>query len=132
MTHAKPVMMASASWMPGQVLFPLTGLPLIPGDRFGMAIESAPMVRLEQVSKSYNIALPPYDAVLLLPPRAARPSELAAALTPILGKITAGTLRQVNKMVDLQGHSIQRRQHSSKKRKSSRRCGCANVPVQNT
>jgi len=90
------------------------------------------MVRLEQVSKSYNIALPPYDAVLLLSPRAARRSELAAALPPILGKITDDIVRQANKMVDLQGHSIQRRQHSSKKRKSSQRCGCANVPMQNT
>jgi glycine betaine/choline ABC-type transport system substrate-binding protein len=64
------------------------------------------MVRLEQVSKSYNIALPPYDAVLLLSPRAARRSELAAALTPILGKITDDTMRQANKMVDLQGRSV--------------------------
>jgi osmoprotectant transport system permease protein len=51
-------------------------------------------------------ALPPYDAVLLLSPGAARRSELAAALTPILGKITDDTMRQANKMVDLQGHSI--------------------------
>ena len=38
----------------------------------------------------------------LLSPGAARRSELAAALTPILGKITDDTKRQANKMVDLQ------------------------------
>jgi glycine betaine/choline ABC-type transport system substrate-binding protein len=51
-------------------------------------------------------ALPLYDPVLLLSPGAARRSELAGALTPILGKITDDTMRQANKMVDLQGRSI--------------------------
>lgn len=37
---------------------------------------------------------------------ASRRSELAAALTPILGKITDDTMRQANKMVDLQGRPI--------------------------
>jgi len=58
------------------------------------------------VLKDPKGALPPYDAVLLLSPAASRRSELVAALAPVLGKITDDTIRQANKLVDLQGRSI--------------------------
>ena len=58
------------------------------------------------VLKDPQGALPPYDAVLLLSRETARRAELVAALTPLLGKISNDTIRQANKLVDLQGRSI--------------------------
>lgn len=45
-------------------------------------------------------AFPPYDAVLLLSPRAAERAELAAALQPLLGTISVERMRRANQMVD--------------------------------
>jgi osmoprotectant transport system permease protein len=43
---------------------------------------------------------PPYDAVLLLSPRAANEPEVVGALQPLLGKISVEHMRQANQMVD--------------------------------
>ena len=45
-------------------------------------------------------AIPPYDAVLLLSPRAARRREVARALEPLIGQIQFDLIRQANHMVD--------------------------------
>jgi osmoprotectant transport system permease protein len=45
-------------------------------------------------------ALPNYDAVLLLSPRAARDPRLVAALKPLVGAIPIARMRQANLMVD--------------------------------
>lgn len=45
-------------------------------------------------------ALPNYDAVLLLSPRAAKDAKLMAALRPLIGAIDIGTMRRANWMVD--------------------------------
>lgn len=45
-------------------------------------------------------ALPNYDALLLLAPRAAQDARLVAALTPLIGAINIGTMREANWMVD--------------------------------
>jgi osmoprotectant transport system permease protein len=45
-------------------------------------------------------ALPNYDAVILLSPRAARDSKLVAALQPLIGQIPVARMRQANLMVD--------------------------------
>ena len=44
--------------------------------------------------------LPPYDALLLLSPQAAASDELVAALSPLIGAISADLMRQANNMVD--------------------------------
>ena len=46
-------------------------------------------------------ALPPYDAVILLSPQAARSTALAAALTPLINAISAADMREANRRVDL-------------------------------
>jgi osmoprotectant transport system permease protein len=51
-------------------------------------------------------ALPSYDAVLLMAASAAERSDVVAALRPLLGKIDDETMRQANKMVDLEHASI--------------------------
>ena len=51
-------------------------------------------------------ALPPYDAVLLLSPDAAKRPELVAALAPVMGAISDRTMREANKMVDMERHSV--------------------------
>jgi osmoprotectant transport system permease protein len=51
-------------------------------------------------------ALPPYDAVLLLSPGAAKRPELVAALAPVVGAISDHTMREANKMVDVERHSV--------------------------
>jgi osmoprotectant transport system permease protein len=45
-------------------------------------------------------ALPNYDAVILLSPRAARNGRLVATLTPLIGSIPIARMRQANLMVD--------------------------------
>lgn len=45
-------------------------------------------------------AFPPYDAVLLLGPRVADAPEVARALEPLLGALTAERMRRANQMVD--------------------------------
>jgi osmoprotectant transport system permease protein len=45
-------------------------------------------------------ALPNYDAVLLLSPRAAKDPELVAALKPLIGAISIERMRRANLMVD--------------------------------
>ena len=51
-------------------------------------------------------ALPPYDAVLLLAPAAANRRDVVAALTPLVGTIADETMREANKMVDLEHKSV--------------------------
>lgn len=50
-------------------------------------------------------ALPPYDAVLVLSPAAARRTELVSALEVFDGIIDDGTMRAANKRVDVDGES---------------------------
>ena len=50
-------------------------------------------------------ALPPYDAVLVLSPKAARRAELVSALEGFVGIIDDGTMRAANKRVDVDGES---------------------------
>ncbi|MBW2419567.1 MAG: ABC transporter permease/substrate-binding protein [Deltaproteobacteria bacterium] len=50
-------------------------------------------------------ALPPYDAVVLVSPRARKSPELLAALEPLVQKITNEDMRGANKRVDLDGES---------------------------
>ncbi|MCZ6833746.1 MAG: ABC transporter permease, partial [Acidobacteria bacterium] len=44
--------------------------------------------------------LPPYDALLLLSPRAGASRELVAALSPLLDAINVDLMRRANNMVD--------------------------------
>ncbi len=46
-------------------------------------------------------AFPPYDAVILLSPQAARDERLIAALEPLVGAIDDNTMRMANKLVDV-------------------------------
>lgn len=48
-------------------------------------------------------AIPPYDAVLLLSPRSATDPVLRRALTPLIGAIPIGLMRQANLEVDRSG-----------------------------
>lgn len=48
-------------------------------------------------------ALPPYDAVLLLSPAAARNAELVQALKGFIGAIDDQTMRAANRLVDIEG-----------------------------
>jgi osmoprotectant transport system substrate-binding protein/osmoprotectant transport system permease protein len=45
-------------------------------------------------------AFPPYDAVLLLSPRAAQSESIVGALTPLLGAIPVARMRRANELVD--------------------------------
>jgi len=45
-------------------------------------------------------AIPSYDALLLVGPKAARDAKLVAALRPLIGAIPVDTMRQANFMVD--------------------------------
>lgn len=51
-------------------------------------------------------AFPPYDAVVLLGPRAAREQQVLAALTPLIGVIDAEAMREANKLVDVDRRSL--------------------------
>src|SRR5690606_1425181 len=53
-------------------------------------------------------ALPPYDAVILLSPEASQNNQLVQALTPLLGSISNEEMRTANKLVDLDGSTIQK------------------------
>jgi osmoprotectant transport system permease protein len=50
-------------------------------------------------------AFPPYDAILLLGPRAAALPGVAAALWPLVNSIGDGAMREANRRVDLDGAS---------------------------
>ena len=50
-------------------------------------------------------ALPPYDAILLLSPRAAQNAALIEALRPLIGAIDDDAMREANRRVDLEGQS---------------------------
>jgi osmoprotectant transport system permease protein len=52
-------------------------------------------------------ALPPYDAVLLLSPEARRSPAIADTLRPLLGRIDDERMRRANKLVDVDGRSIE-------------------------
>lgn len=45
-------------------------------------------------------AIPGYDAILLLAPRRARDARIAAALTPLIGRVPVAAMREANYMVD--------------------------------
>jgi osmoprotectant transport system permease protein len=51
-------------------------------------------------------ALPPYDAVLLLSPNAAKNAKIVDALKPLIRSIDNDAMRQANKSVDLDGQPI--------------------------
>ncbi|MCP4039567.1 MAG: ABC transporter permease subunit [bacterium] len=52
-------------------------------------------------------AFPPYDAVLLISAEASRRPELAAALRPLVGSIDDSSMRNANKLVDVDSQTIQ-------------------------
>jgi osmoprotectant transport system permease protein len=52
-------------------------------------------------------ALPPYDAVLLLSPEASRKTELVENLGSLIGSVDNDAMRNANKMVDVDGLSIE-------------------------
>jgi osmoprotectant transport system permease protein len=54
------------------------------------------LVLLEDPSQ----AIPPYDAVLLLSPRAASRREVAKAVEPLIGQIQLDLIRKANYSVD--------------------------------
>jgi osmoprotectant transport system permease protein len=58
-----------------------------------------PYYQLE-VLKDPEGALPPYDAVLLLSPEAARRAQLVEALLPLVGAVSLDAMRQANFRVD--------------------------------
>lgn len=51
-------------------------------------------------------AFPPYDAVLLLSPRAAQDERIRSALLPLIGAIDDDTMRNANRLVDVDGETI--------------------------
>jgi osmoprotectant transport system permease protein len=51
-------------------------------------------------------ALPPYDAIILLSPEAARRPAIARALAPLLGQIDGPLMRRANAVVDLERRSV--------------------------
>ncbi len=52
-------------------------------------------------------ALPPYDAILLLSPRAAENRPLVETLLPLVDAVSGDAMRSANKMVDIDGLSIE-------------------------
>jgi osmoprotectant transport system permease protein len=52
-------------------------------------------------------ALPPYDAVLLLSPNAARNQQLVHTLLPLINHISDDLMRSANKLVDIDGLSVE-------------------------
>lgn len=65
-------------------------------------IEAFELALLEDIGQ----VLPPYDAVLLLSPQAARNQPLRELLEPLIETITDDIMRRANKMVDLDGRSV--------------------------
>jgi len=53
-------------------------------------------------------AFPPYDAVLLLSPQAARIQQLVRTLDPLINAVTDDMMRSANKAVDIDGLSVER------------------------
>jgi osmoprotectant transport system permease protein len=53
-------------------------------------------------------AFPPYDAILLLSPRAARNQQLLQTLLPLVNAVTDDMMRSANKAVDIDGLSVER------------------------
>lgn len=51
-------------------------------------------------------AFPPYDAVLLMSPQAARRSSLVKALEPLVNSISNQAMRRANKIVDVDGRPV--------------------------
>ena len=60
-----------------------------------------PYYRLE-VLRDPEGALPPYDAILLLSPEAAKRPGFAEALRPLLGQVSQEAMRQANLRVDME------------------------------
>lgn len=58
------------------------------------------------VLKDPKGALPPYEAVLLLAPGVSNRPEVVAALKALIGAITDETMREANKIVDLDRRSV--------------------------
>lgn len=52
-------------------------------------------------------AMPPYDAIMLLSPRASKRPEVVRALRPLVNAIRADTMRQANRLVDVDGQSVE-------------------------
>ncbi|MFK7930562.1 MAG: ABC transporter permease/substrate-binding protein [Myxococcota bacterium] len=52
-------------------------------------------------------ALPPYDAILLLAPRAANDAAVVRALQPLIGAISIEQMREANRRVDQEGQSTE-------------------------
>jgi osmoprotectant transport system permease protein len=53
-------------------------------------------------------AFPPYDAILLLSPQAARNQQLVQTVLPLVNAVTDDMMRSANKMVDIDGLSVER------------------------
>jgi osmoprotectant transport system permease protein len=52
-------------------------------------------------------AFPPYDAILLLSPRAAHNRQLVQTLLPLVNAVSEDAMRSANKMVDIDGRSVE-------------------------
>ena len=50
-------------------------------------------------------AFPPYDAVVLLSPRAAKNQNLVHAIEPLLNRVSVTAMRAANRLVDEDGES---------------------------
>ncbi|GAB4453245.1 MAG: glycine betaine ABC transporter substrate-binding protein [Armatimonadaceae bacterium] len=62
------------------------------------------LVVLEDVGRAF----PPYDAIILLSPNAAKISGLQETLQPLINSISDETMREANKIVDVDGGSIEK------------------------
>ena len=51
-------------------------------------------------------AFPPYDAILLLSPRASRDESIRESLRPLVGSINDDAMRNANKLVDMDGETV--------------------------
>ncbi|MEZ6209832.1 MAG: ABC transporter permease/substrate-binding protein [Phycisphaerales bacterium] len=58
------------------------------------------------VLKDPSQALPPYDALILVSPRAARNERALGALRALVGSVDAAAMRRANMIVDVEGGSI--------------------------
>lgn len=67
----------------------------------------ARIVRYDLVTLADDLhVLPPYDAVLLLSPNAAKDERLVERLRPLVGGIDLDEMRQANLMLDVEGKNI--------------------------
>ncbi len=53
-------------------------------------------------------AFPPYDAIVLLSPKAAQDSGLVSVLSALANKVSDDMMREANRLVDLEGQSPER------------------------